>query len=533
MADTIKSYLVSLSANVDKASFDKFASALAGAEKAVASSVGAMAGKMLAFQVAGTTAFASVGFGVVSYIDKLGRADLMMKQHALQNMMSVQQYRAMTMALDTMGVSLEDVFNGTTQMKSYFTELINDETKMNALLGKDFEQKMTDIQDVQHQLDRLELKAKWFGMEAASDLLEKLGFGQGGILLQLERLNDFVLANMPRWSEEIVDNLVPALEQTYDILKKTGGMFLDLSVDFDNFIGTISGDDSINKKSADFESFARAVSHVVFWAGEGIKATIGLEKAATGGAGTVLNLAKAGGELLAWNPLNKDSHDRLSAAWKDLNAAADQSVVAAYGFKDIGAALLPGDMGGDKFESPSGGALQSEVQGKPLSNAQQIALDVSKMTGIRPDLIYGQMGFETGGFKSFAGKNNFSGIKIPGTNTFQNFSSISDYEKTYASVLNSDRYVKNLIRNSINGEDFARALKTPSGTYYGNDSESNYAAGVDRYAKGITIGTIVIQSAPSMTPEQHTKAIKKGVGDALKDYHGQAILATGGAYAGG
>ena len=43
----------------------------------------------------------------------------------------------------------------------------------------------------------------------------------------------------------------------------------------------------------------------------------------------------------------------------------------------------------------------------------------------------------------------------------------------------------------------------------------------------------ITHSQPAMTPEQHTKAIKKGVGDALKDYHGQAILATGGAYGGG
>ena len=40
MADVIKSYLVSLSATVDKQSFDKFAGAMLGAEKIVASSVG-------------------------------------------------------------------------------------------------------------------------------------------------------------------------------------------------------------------------------------------------------------------------------------------------------------------------------------------------------------------------------------------------------------------------------------------------------------------------------------------------------------
>ena len=518
MADTIKSYMVSLSASVDKASFDKFASTLAGSEKMVASSVGAMAGKMLAFQVAGTTAFASVGFGVVSYIDKLGRADLMMKQHAMQNMMTVQQYRAMTMALDTMGVSLEDVFNGTAQMKSYFAELINDQVKLNGVLGPDFEQKMQDIQDVHHQIDRLKLKGEYFGMKFASDLLEKLGFGQGGILLQLERMNDFVLQNMPRWSEEIVDNLVPVLEQTYDILKKTGGMFLDLSVDFDNFIGTISGDDSINKKSADFESFARSVSHVVFWVGEGIKAVIGLEKVVTGSIGAVWDIGKAAWAL-------DGSPDQYKNAYKQLEAARDQSLVAAHGFQDIGASLLPGSFYGDKFESPSGGALQSEmrinvppsaysnqdfqrlVRGVALIESDGRQIDASGKTIINP--TSGAIGMMQ---------------LMPGT----------------AKMLGVDPY--NAAQNLAGGETYLAQLLLKHGgnvhdtlAEYGGfrtQSPDDYVRKVEQ-AGGITIGTIVIQSAPSMTPEQHTKAIKTGVSDALKMHMSHQILATNGAYAGG
>ena len=517
MADVIKSYLISLSGSVDKASFDKFASALAGSEKMVASSVGAMAGSMLKFQVAGTTAFASVGFGIVAYIDKLGRADLMMKQHAMQNMMSVQQYRAMTMALDTMGVSLEDVFNGTAQMKSYFAELINDQVKINAMLGPDYEQKMQDIQDVHHQIDRLKLKGEYFGMKFASDLLEKLGFGQGGILLQLERLNDFVLANMPRWSKEIVDNLVPALEQTYDILKKTGRMFLDLSVDFNNFIGTLSGDDSINKKSADFESFARSVSHVVFWAGEAIKMMIGLEKVGIHSIGSVFDLLKAGWKF----EINGDT----SGAWKALNDAADQAVGAVHGFAQIGAAILPGSFYGDKLGSPSGGALQSEMRvNTPPSIYQN--MDFQR-------LVMGVAQIESGGKQTDASGKTIINPKSGAIGMMQLMPST-------AKMLGVDPY--NAAQNFVGGEKYLAQLLLKHGgnvhdtlAEYGGfrtQSPDDYVRKVEQ-AGGITIGTIVIQSAPSMTPEQHTRAIKTGVSDALKMHMSHQILATNGAYGGG
>ena len=109
-----------------------------------------------------------------------------------------------------------------------------------------------------------------------------------------------------------------------------------------------------------------------------------------------------------------------------------------------------------------------------------------------------------------------------------------------AKMLGVDPY--DAAQNFVGGEKYLAQLLLKHGgnvhdtlAEYGGfrtQSPDEYVRKVEQ-AGGITIGTIVIQSAPSMTPEQHTKAIKKGVGDALKDYHGQAILATGGAYGGG
>ncbi len=532
MAEVIKSYLVSLSSSVDKASFDKFASTMKGAEQQVQSHIGGIVGNFLKFQVAGTTAFASVGFGLVAYIDKLAQADLKTQLLATQNMMSIQQYRSVSTALDVLGVSLNDVFFGTKELQERFHILIDDQKQLAGMLGPGYEKQQQQVRDVLFQLQRLEVKGQYFGMKLASDLLEKLGFGDGGIVLKLERLNDFVLTNMPRWSDEIVNHLVPALGEIWDILKKTGGVLIDASVDFDNFVGALSGDDSINTKTASFESFARSIEHVVFWLGEAIKLMLGLEQVGVHSVGAIWDLGKAFLEMPG--KFGTGSKERMMA---DLNAAADQAVGAARGFEQIGSVVLPGSMGGDAFPSkgvvdPGVAGLMSFIRGSRSQNAQQIARDVSGMTGIPANLIYGQMGNETGGFKTFSGVNNYAGIKDPATDTFRSFQSIMDFEKAYADTLNSNRYVQNGIRSAVTADQFARSLQTPSGTYYGNGSESDYARNVDMYSKqfGVTIGSITVNSSPNLTPEQHAMAIKKGVSEAINAYSRAQSLAFNGAY---
>ena len=54
MAYVIKSYLVSLSGQVDQASFNKFAATLTGTSKLVSSTVGGIAGDLLKFQMSQT-----------------------------------------------------------------------------------------------------------------------------------------------------------------------------------------------------------------------------------------------------------------------------------------------------------------------------------------------------------------------------------------------------------------------------------------------------------------------------------------------
>ena len=515
MADVIKSYLVSISAHVDKQSFDKFTQAMTGAEKTVSSSVGGILGKFLAFQVAGTTAFATVGFGLIGYIDKLAMLDRKTQILAQQNMMSVQQYRSVSLALDAMGLSLEDVFFGTREIQDQFQGLIQDQKQLALMLGPGYEESMKQIRGVIYQLQRLEVKGEYFGMKFAEDLLAKLGFGQGGIEMQLSRLNEWVMQNMPRWSDELTNDFIPALGQMWDILKKTGSLFLDLSVDFDNFVGTLSGDTNIDTKTASFDSFALSIEHVVYWLGEAIKLMLGLEAVGVHSVGSIWDLGKA---LTTLDPRS----GKQGESWKALNDAADEAVKATYGFQSIGQVVLGGTQYGDNFSSPArSNALASNVSGLPV--------DFLK-------LVHGVAMVESGDRQYDSAGKIMRGPAIAGT-TERAIGRMQLFPST-AKMLGVDPYDAG--QNFEGGEKYLlQLLKRHQGNIhdtlaeYGGfrtKSPEDYVRRVEQMG-GISVGTITINvPASAMTPHETAQAVKVGVRDGMDEGIRGMILAMNGAY---
>jgi len=515
MADVIKSYLVSISAHVDKQSFDKFTQAMTGAEKTVSSSVGGILGKFLAFQVAGTTAFATVGFGLIGYIDKLAMLDRKTQILAQQNMMSVQQYRSVSLALDAMGLSLEDVFFGTREIQDQFQGLIQDQKQLALMLGPGYEESMKQIRGVIYQLQRLEVKGEYFGMKFAEDLLAKLGFGQGGIEMQLSRLNEWVMQNMPRWSDELTNDFIPALGQMWDILKKTGSLFLDLSVDFDNFVGTLSGDTNIDTKTASFDSFALSIEHVVYWLGEAIKLMLGLEAVGVHSVGSIWDLGKA-----FLDPAGAGNSPDV--AWKYLNDAADEAVKAAHGFQSIGQVVLGGTQYGDNFSSPArSNALASNVSGLPIEFLK---------------LVHGVAMAESGDRQYDSSGKVILGPSIAGT-TERAIGRMQLLPST-AKMLGVDPYDAG--QNFEGGEKYLlQLLKRHQGNIhdtlaeYGGfrtKSPEDYVRRVEQMG-GISVGTITINvPASAMTPHETARAVANGVRDGMDEATKHMILAMNGAY---
>jgi hypothetical protein len=263
-AEVIESYLVALGFEANQPQLVKFQGALKTAGQSVTATTSGAVADFLKFQIGVTTAFTAAGFGVIGFIDKLAMGDQQMRLFAQRSFMTIQQARSVQTALNTLGVSLEDVA-WDRELHQRFVTLIQDQRELSAMIGPQYEKQMEDVRDVWFQLQRLEVKGEYFGMKFASDLLKKLGFGDGDLLKALSQLNDFVLKNMPMWSDELSTDIMPILRDFWGIMKDLGQLGADVGLEFTNLVGVLSGDNSIEGATFDFHKFAEAVGKVAHW----------------------------------------------------------------------------------------------------------------------------------------------------------------------------------------------------------------------------------------------------------------------------
>jgi hypothetical protein len=500
MADVIKSYLISLSASTDKASFDKFTQAMTGAEKTVASSIGGILSKFLAFEVAGIAAFASVGFGIIGYLDKLAMLDRKQQILAMQNMMSVQQYRSVSMALDVMGTSIENVMWGTTEMKEQFKGLIEDQKQLAAMIGPGYEDDMKRIRGVIYEFQRLELKAKWFGMEFAHDLLGKVGFGGGGLVLQLEKLNDFVIKNMPHWADVLSTDVIPYFNDLWNLMKDLGVVVKGFEVGFVHLMGEMSGNDALRNSKGEFADLSKSIG-------------IAAHEFAV-----ILEILPKIATILI--PLMEESVDALTGV---------AEFMSGHPFKakeDFDRARLTGDEATKQMKG-----LKDWFASNPFAYNPSGSSDLlSKISGESPDfikLVHGVAMAESRDRQYDSSGKVILGPPIAGT-TDRAIGRMQLMPST-ARMLGVDPYDTG--QNLEGGERYLRQLLQKHGgnihdtlAEYGGfrtSSPDNYVRRVEQ-AGGLTIGSITINSAPNLTPEQHKQVIVSAL-----DQHTQDVVRKG------
>jgi hypothetical protein len=118
----------------------------------------------------------------------------------------------------------------------------------------------------------------------------------------------------------------------------------------------------------------------------------------------------------------------------------------------------------------------------------------------------------------------------------RSFASYDEFGDYYAKVLSAPRYVNNGIRNARTGAEYAAALNTPTGTYYGTDSQSAYGQGVDRFrgqyqGSTISVGSIPVTiTQPGASPDDIHKAVKSGVQAGIDAHVQGQMTQLGGAY---
>jgi len=220
-------------------------------------------------------------------------------------------------------------------------------------LGGDFEGTMKQIRDVIFEFTRLEVEFKYFTFSVAKNLFKALGGGD--FIQQLHSLNDWVIKNIPNWSDKFAKYLVPILKDTWRILKDTGIVLLDLATIFTNFVAIISGDSSLKGSTFSFDKFANAIdktANAVAWL---LEKLIGLEQFIAGNAGLFGGVALgakvgsffgpegtfAGGAIGGLLGLGYDS---LSGG--PVNAGRDGSGAGTYSLSDIVRGVIGVESGG-------------------------------------------------------------------------------------------------------------------------------------------------------------------------------------------
>lgn len=258
----LEEYLVSLDFQTDEASFRKFGSAMADAERTVAEHTGGIAKYILEAQATITGAFIGFSTAIVGLVDKIAMADQSYRLLGLRMFMTTNQARKLDFVTKALGADLSDiVFDPSGELLDRAIGLSEVFDKLSDQLGPKFERNMRAIRDVRMEVSRFGMDLKFLGMELASDLADKL-LSNGNVLAWFDDKLRHFEADLPAIAEALSKYVVPALRETWTILKLTEEALESGATAFTNIVGLLSGDTDIIGSTFQWEHFAEAISHV-------------------------------------------------------------------------------------------------------------------------------------------------------------------------------------------------------------------------------------------------------------------------------
>ena len=507
MPGIIDEYMLKLGCVVDQSGMARFQQALHEAGAATDTTAFGMAKSMFKAQTEIVSGFVAIGAAALGLVDKVAMADQEYRLFALHMYMSKDAARSLKVAMDALGQPLENLM-WDPELQQRATQLIKDQRAMAP--DGDFDAQMRKIRDVRFEFTRMEVELQYMGMHVVQDFMKALGLGPDTLLKKLQVFNAWVIKDMPEISRKIVTYFLPIWHDVVDVLRATGEAIKDAAVLFTNLVGLFSGDSSIEGTALNFDKMAKAVYHVSGGFSEFAMLIAHTEELLLHFVNALTLLAdrkfkEAGAELkLAGSSIStKEGMELLGGGFGFLSAGPWGAMAGAGAMHEFGSAME---------RSTGTGKVSPEYTQAMTAGAAQVAQQASVQLGIPADLLWSQMAFETGGFKQFAGQNNLAGIKDPTTGKFQNFDTLSEFLSKYTDTLSLSRYAG--IKGARTPEEFTNYLA--KGHYFGNDSASNYLAGVKRYDKDYTSGnfnaggvTINITQQPGQSHEQLADAVVK------------------------
>lgn len=263
MADNIlESYLVKITAATDIGSFLKMGDIVKSAGTNISNFSLKAIKDVAAFEFATVAAFGAIGIGLISLADKTAMTDQSYRLFGLRMLMNKSSARAMQMALDELGATIDEVAYDP-ELNKRFQYLYEQNIKLGKLLGGNFDDNMRKIRDLRMEYKMFTTEFEFMMMDVVSTLFDKLGFSSGDLFTKLQDLNQWFMDNIPNWSNQISDYLIPAWNDMKVVVKESGRDLKGAADAFSNMIGVISGDESIDKETSSIKKFGDALQDLI------------------------------------------------------------------------------------------------------------------------------------------------------------------------------------------------------------------------------------------------------------------------------
>jgi hypothetical protein len=245
MDNVLESYLVKLGASVDTLSFRKFNDVLSVSNRSATSFVTSLATSFVKLDATITSVFAGIGLSIISLADKTAMADQQYRLFGMRMLMSTESARAMQLATDELGASLDQIAYDP-ELNKRFQFLYEQNLKLANSLGSGFERNMRSIRDIRMEVKRFTTELEFMTMGTVNELFQKLGFGSGDLLNTFNKLNDWFTTNLPDIVDEVSSGLVPVWKSFELIMKDVKDVTKQFAGDFLFFTGLLLNDKSLS-----------------------------------------------------------------------------------------------------------------------------------------------------------------------------------------------------------------------------------------------------------------------------------------------
>lgn len=326
----LDSYFVRIGALTDQQSFAKGLVLLTRTEMKFNSLASTGVKAFASLEFAGISFFGSIGAGLITLADKTAMTDQSYRLMGMRFLMTKDSARAMQTALDQLGATIDEVAYDP-ELNARFQYLYKQNIELGKRLGGDFDHVQRNIRDIRMEYKRFSTELEFLSYRVVTDLFQKLGFENEDLFNNLNNLNDWFVENIPAWSADINNYLVPAWQESkivlgdfWDLLKQTGGEYSYLT-------GLILNDSSLDSTTFKMENLAKATQD---WVDLLAKAVLGLQLIAKGGihsGNSLLQYGEEFGDNLKWffggmqgaPPKSGAGNKEGQAAWDDFRSLMD------------------------------------------------------------------------------------------------------------------------------------------------------------------------------------------------------------------